>query len=236
MSATIVVDTIHHVVYDSIHIVIDSSFSPQILRDSQTFFSNSFNWLLAIFGIFLAIIAIIFGFKLYHDLKSIDQKIADVAKRTADETNKKFERQIDAQNRHSLELAVLVKDMQEKIILNWITQGRLAETQKQFYHEFMCYDFALKEVVEHYDKTFAQYGKIAIEELIKQSSALASSPRKNKIIEEVISKINAFEKRLLNTPLDKDPNNVDDEKIYILSILSLCGSAKGAFERMIEEQ
>lgn len=244
MNTTAVIDTVHHIVYDTVHtasfdtvhILMDSSITVQALKSSQEFYSNSFTWLLAIFGIFLTIIAIIFGFKLYHDLKSINKKIADVAKRTADETNKKFEQQIDAQNRHSLKLAALVKDMQEKIILNWITQGRLAETQKQFYHEFMCYDFALKEVVDHYDKTFAQYGKIAIEELIKQSSALASSPMKNKIIEEVLSKIKSFEQNLLNTPLDKDPNNAGDEKIYILSILSLCTSAKTTFERMIEEQ
>lgn len=252
MSTTTVIDTIHHVFYDTVHTVaydtlrtvsfdtvkvaLDSNYSVQILHEAQQFYSTSFNWLLAIFGAFLTIIAIIFGFKLYHDLKSIDEKIADVAKRTADGMNKKFEQQFDAQNRQSLELSALVKDMQEKIILNWITQGRLAETQKQFYHEFMCYDFALKEIVDHFDKTFAQYGKLAIEKLVEKVAALKDSSRKNKVFESVLSKIKSFEQCLLNAPLDKDSSKAEDERIYILSILSLCTSAKSTFEQMIEER
>ena len=122
----------HCISFDTVRVVLDSVFTIDLLNKSQEFYSNSFNWLLAIFGVFLTIIAIIFGFKLYHDLNSIDEKIADVAQKTTDEMNQRFEQQLEQQRTRSIELATLVKDMQEKIILNWITQARLAETQKQF--------------------------------------------------------------------------------------------------------
>lgn len=223
----------HCISFDTVRVVLDSVFTIDLLNKSQEFYSNSFNWLLAIFGAFLTIIAIIFGFKLYHDLNSIDEKIADVAQKTTDEMNQRFEQQLEQQRTRSIELATLVKDMQEKIILNWITQARLAETQKQFYHEFMCYDFALKEVVDHFDKTFAQYGKIALEKLLEKVSALDGSTRKAKILEEIISKIKAFEQRLMNMPFDKNSDKAKDEEFYVLSILSLCSTVRSSFSGMI---
>ncbi len=239
---TVIYDTVHTVsfdtvrTFDTVKVQLDSNYSVQILHDAQQFYADSFNWLLTIFGIFLTIIAIIFSFKLYHDIKAIDKKIEETAQKTADKEKEKFEPQIEEQKKRSIELAALVKDMQEKIILNWITQGRLAETQQQFYHEFMCYDFALKEIVDHFDKTFAQYGKIAIENLLKKASALNGSTKKNKIFEEVVSKIKSFEQHLTNLSFDKDPVKAKDEEVYVLSLLSLCSSAKSSFNEMIESQ
>lgn len=233
---TSVFDTVHTVSYDTVKVVLDSTFTIDLLNKSQEFYSNSFNWLLGIFGVFLAVIAVIFGFKLYHDLKSVNNKIKDVARKTADEAIQEFEPKFEQLRKFSTELSALVKDMQEKIILNWITQGQLAEKQEQYYHEFMCYDFALKEIVDHFDKTFAQYGKISIEKLLEKASAINASARKNKIFEEVVSKIKLFEKHLTNLSFDKDPVKAKDEEVYVSSILSLCSSVRSYFNEMIETQ
>lgn len=233
---TSVFDTVHSVSYDTVKVVLDSTFTIDLLNKSQEFYSNSFNWLLGIFGVFLAVIAVIFGFKLYHDLKSVNKKIKDVARKTADEAIQEFEPKFEQLRKFSTELSALVKDMQEKIILNWITQGRLAEKQEQYYHEFMCYDFALKEIVDHFDKTFVEYGKISIENLLKTSSALPESSRKKTILENVVSVINSFEKCLINLKYDEDPSKYEEERVYVNEILSFCSSVRSSFNEMIETQ
>lgn len=63
MPTTTVIDTIHHVVYDTVSTVsfdtvrtiLDSSVTMQALKDSQTFYSSSFNWLLGVMAVVFAI-------------------------------------------------------------------------------------------------------------------------------------------------------------------------------------
>ena len=86
------------------------------------------------------------------------------------------------------------------------------------------------------DKTFAQYGKIAIEKLLEKVSALDGSARKTKILEEIISKIKTFEQRLMTMPFDKNPDKAKDEELYVLGILSLCSTVSSTFNGIIQSQ
>lgn len=52
---TIVYDTIHTVSFDTVKVILDSSFTPQVLRDSQTFYSNYFIALITVAGIAAAV-------------------------------------------------------------------------------------------------------------------------------------------------------------------------------------
>lgn len=75
MPTTTVIDTIHHVIYDTVHtsvfdtvhtvtfdtvrVVLDSSFTPQVLRDSQAFYSWAFMAIVAIIGLGSGILAFV---------------------------------------------------------------------------------------------------------------------------------------------------------------------------------
>ena len=103
MNITTVIDTIQHaVVYDTIHVVIDSSFAPQILRDSQEFYSSSFNHLLAVAGVVATIFALVMTLawnkKVNAEVQKIRSKINDEVKHVSemayDESKKVFEQNV----------------------------------------------------------------------------------------------------------------------------------------------
>ena len=282
MPTTTVIDTVHHVIYDTVHTVsfdtvytvkvatakirLDSTFTIDLLNKAQNFYSDSFSDLLMVFTIFIAIIAIIVGYKFYNDNALLKRTIKDTVEETKNTFNDTFEEQrqqmttltsfvkdtqvnfqktaedmqnrfresFDEQNKETARLSMLVKEIHEQGILNWLTQARLAKTQNQNFHSFMCYDYALDAVVKHYDKTFVQYGRIALEELRKNIAVLNTSPNKGKIIQSILEKIESFKNNLINTNYDSDKSMADKEKAYVNDSLNLSTSVKLLFEQELK--
>ena len=56
---TSVFDTVHTVSYDTVRVVLDSSFTPQLLRDSQEFYSWAFMAIVAVIGLGSGILAFV---------------------------------------------------------------------------------------------------------------------------------------------------------------------------------
>ena len=123
-------------------------------------------------------------------------------------------------------LSALVKELHEQEILNWLTQARLAKTQKQKFHSFMCFDYALASVVNHYDKTFVQYGRIALEEIRDNVSALNGSLNKVKILRLILERIEKFKDCLFKTNYSEDEEMASKEKAYVEDSLNLCTTVK----------
>ena len=107
---TIVYDTIHTVSFDTVKVILDSSFTPQVLRDSQAFYSNSFNSLLVVFSVFAAIYilvaTIIWGKKVKLELDKLKKEFNSIADKAANKATEqaalKFEQSIEKQ-RHELD-------------------------------------------------------------------------------------------------------------------------------------
>lgn len=270
---TSVYDTIHSVsfdtvrTFDTVRVQLDSVFTIDLLNKAQNFYSDSFSDLQMVFTIFIAIIAIIVGYKFFNDNALLKRTIKDTVEetkntfnetfeeqrqqmskltsfvkdtqtsfqKTADDMKTRFKESFDKQTNETARLLMLVKEIHEQGILNWITQARLAKTQNQDFHSFMCYDYALDAVVKHYDKTFVQYGRIALEELGKNISVLNTSANKVKIIQSILEKIENFKNCLLNTNYDSDKNMADKEKTYVNDSLSLITSMKLLFEHELKE-
>ncbi len=154
--------------------------------------------------------------------------------KTAENMQTRFKESFDEQNKETARLSILVKEIHEQGVLNWLTQARLAKSQNQNFHSFMCYDYALDAVVKHYDKTFVQYGRIALEELRKNIAVLNTSPNKGKIIQSILEKIESFKNCLLNTNYDSDKSMADKEKAYVNDSLGLITSIKLLFEQELK--
>ncbi len=299
-----VFDTVHTAVFsDTIHTVkvvtakvkLDSTYTIDLLNKAQQFYSDSFGDLMTVFTIFIAIIAVIVGYKFYNDNAVLKRTIKDTAQETAAETENKFNAVIEKQSKEmerlndfveetkqnfqktidemqvqfkksfdeqnekttqlmkfvqetkenfkknaeeqdkgTAHLAMLVKEIHEQGILNWLTQARLAKKQKQDFHSFMCYDYALDAVVKHYDKTFVQYGRIALEELRDNIASISLSSNKEKIIQSILEKIESFKNNLLNTNYDSDKNMAEKEKAYVIDSLNLSTSVKLLFEQELK--
>ncbi len=235
-----VYDTVHTVVYDTVHtvsfdtvrafdtvkVMLDSVFTIDLLNKSQEFYSNSFSDLLMVFTIFIAVVGIIVGYKIVNDILLIKRTIKKTAEKTAEETERRFKNNIDKQNQEMTRLSALVKELHEQEILNWLTQARLAKTQKQKLHSFMCFDYALASVVNHYDKTFVQYGRIALEEIRDNVSALNGSLNKVKILRLILERIEKFKDCLFKTNYSEDEEMASKEKAYVEDSLNLCTTVK----------
>lgn len=292
----VVSDTIHNVIVnDTVRTFMDSSVTLQAIKDSQQFYSDKFGDLMMAFTIFIAIIAVIVGYKFYNDDAVLKRTIKDTAQETAAETENKFnaviekqskemerlndfveetkqnfqktidemqvqfkksfdeqnekttqlmkfvqetkenfKKNAEEQDKETARLAMLVKENHEQEILNWITQARLAKMQKQNFHSFMCNDYALSAVVKHYDKTFVQYGRIALEELRDNIASISVSSNKEKIIQSILEKIESFKNCLLNTNYDSDKSMADKEKVYVNDSLGLITSIKLLFEQELK--
>ena len=90
---TVVYDTVHTVSFDTVHVLMDSSITIQALKDSQTFYSNSFYWLLGVAGIAAAIIILV-ATKMW-DRKvelEVDKLKKDCEKISAETVNKALEK------------------------------------------------------------------------------------------------------------------------------------------------
>ena len=99
---TSVFDTVHTVSYDTVHVLMDSSITVQALKDSQTFYSNSFNYLLAVAGVVATIFALVMTLawnkKVNAEVQKIRSKINDEVKHVSEmaygESKKVFEQNV----------------------------------------------------------------------------------------------------------------------------------------------
>lgn len=113
---TVVYDTVHTVVFDTVKVVLDSSFTPQVLRDSQTFYSWAFAVLVAVIGLGTGILAFVLN-RLWDKKVTIavdqlkqefaqiaDDKAERAAQKAADFAKAKFEKSFAELKAESLNL------------------------------------------------------------------------------------------------------------------------------------
>lgn len=109
---TVVFDTVHSVSYDTVKVVLDSQFTVQVLRDSQTFYQDSFNNLLMLVSLALAFVSAILTLlsfaKSNYDSKKLrkdfDSRSSEVAKeesaKIALEAKNEFNEALKEQKKH----------------------------------------------------------------------------------------------------------------------------------------
>lgn len=104
---TIVYDTIHTVSFDTVKVILDSSFTPQVLRDSQAFYTSSFNNLLVVFSVFAAIYilvaTIIWGKKVKLELDKLKKEFNSIADSAAQKAANKATEQAALKIEQSIE-------------------------------------------------------------------------------------------------------------------------------------
>ena len=151
MTTTTVFDTVYHVVYDTIHtsvfdtihtvsfdtvkVVLDSSFTPQLLRDSQAFYSWAFMAVVTIIGLGTGILAFVLNKlwdkkvdiavdKLKQDFSQIaEEKAKNAAKIAADgaansateKTKEEFKKLIEKQKENFEKMVGEQKDSLESL-------------------------------------------------------------------------------------------------------------------------
>ena len=225
----------HCMSFDTVRVVLDSTFTIDILNKSQEFYSNSFNWLLGVTTIIITAVLAFVGVKIIKDVSANKKAVQKAIDDALNKFNSSFANKMDEQQRRLNEMDSIVLKLRETGIVNWITQSRLAEFQGNAIHAFMCSDYALLDVTKFFDKTFVSYGMEAIERLMQLAYAVKQHEHKYEIIRGVIDKIQNFENCIDKIEFSSNEDIANKEKDFVNSAHHLCSVSSEKFKNLIKE-
>lgn len=236
MSTTTVIDTIHHVIYDTVHtsifdtvhtvsfdtvkVVLDSSFTPQVLRDSQAFYSGAFAALLATVAILMVVL--IFGAerlwskRVNLQIERVKKDFEAIAKNVTEEAKKDFEDKVSGISKRLNELSGDVEKVIPKLVMSYLSQAKTAGTADAFRMcsvalDLMAVNFNFN-LVPVADKVITFVRNLVVHE----AATMNEDVRK-----ELMYSIECFEASYLAYFVDKP----DDEKAEALKVIDKAKAA-----------
>lgn len=244
-----VYDTVHTVIYDTVHTVsfdtvrtfdtvkvqLDSVFTIDLLNKSQEFYSDSFAWLLAIFGVLATIAAAFVGVKILNDISIKKKAVQKAVEDALNDFDRSFADKMNEQQRRLNEVDSIVLKLRETGIVNWISQSKLAEAQGNLIHAFMCSDYALLDVTKFFDKTFIAYGMNAIERMMRLTKSVEQEPHRYEIVKSIVDKIQNFENSLDHIEFSSDEEMAKKEKDFVDSAHHLCFVSSEKFRDLFRQ-
>ena len=238
---TVVYDTVHTVSFDTIRtfdtvkVQLDSVFTIDLLNKSQEFYSDSFAWLLAIFGVLATIAAAFVGVKILNDISIKKKAVQKAVEDALNDFDRSFADKMNEQQRRLNEVDSIVLKLRETGIVNWISQSKLAEAQGNLIHAFMCSDYALLDVTKFFDKTFITYGMNAIERMMRLAKSVEEEPHRYEIVKSIVDKIQNFENSLDHIEFSSDEEIAKKEKDFVDSAHHLCFVSSEKFRDLFRQ-
>lgn len=238
---TVIYDTVHTVSFDTIRtfdtvkVQLDSVFTIDLLNKSQEFYSDSFAWLLAIFGVLATIAAAFVGVKILNDISIKKKAVQKAVEDALNDFDRSFADKMNEQQRRLNEVDSIVLKLRETGIVNWISQSKLAEAQGNLIHAFMCSDYALLDVTKFFDKTFITYGMNAIERMMRLAKSVEEEPHRYEIVKSIVDKIQNFENSLDHIEFSSDEEMAKKEKDFVDSAHHLCFVSSEKFRDLFRQ-
>lgn len=200
-----VYDTVHTVVYDTVHtvsfdtvrtfdtvkVMLDSNYSVQILHDAQQFYSESFNWLLGVFGAFITIAVAVWGIRLYFENKKIKKIAKKASKRAAQKVKAEFDERFEKQEKFVNGLKTTTRDLRESVIVGLFAQARLASYDNRMRLSLFC--LALSEVSLHFEKSFIKHIVAAVAFISEIWVATSKQFDVSVILRGIVTHLNSLE-------------------------------------------
>lgn len=182
---TVAYDTVHTTVFDTVRVVLDSSFTPQLLRDSQAFYSSAFGDLLTVFvwisGIFTFAVSVVFAYKIYVEKTAIKKAVKE-ANEKADE---EIEKRLDALSKN-------IFNLRESVYTSFFAQAK--QSEYDFKARVSLLTIILSDISLHFDKVFLVQAFTAIEILSEIIETAVNMGTPEKIIHAILTYVEAIEK------------------------------------------
>lgn len=200
-----VYDTVHTVVYDTVHTVsfdtlrtfdtvkvqLDSVFTIDLLNKSQEFYSNSFNWLLGVFGTFITIAVAVWGIRLYLENKKIKKIAKKASERAAQKVKAEFDERFEKQEKFVNGLKTTTSDLRESVIVGLFAQARLASYDNRMRLSLFC--LALSEVSLHFEKSFIKHIVAAVVFISEIWAATSKQFDVSVVLRGIVTHLNSLE-------------------------------------------
>lgn len=226
---TSVFDTVHTVSFDTVHsLVYDSAaVTLQALRDSQQFYSEKFGALLTVFTIFVAIIAVIVGYKFYLDRKGLSNEIAKATEKVKAEFDTRFKNQQKFVN----ELRSMTADLRESVIASIFTQAKMAEHDNKT--RLFLFRLVLTEICLHFDKSFLNHTLEAVTMIsaVWESALEQGSPKNG--IPVLIDVLKSVETLVTGCKLDENESVARTEREQIQKILTASSNLRTSLNAFV---
>ena len=223
---TIVYDTIHTVSFDTVKVILDSSFTPQVLRDSQAFYSGAFAALLATVAILMVVL--IFGAErlwsksVNLQIERLKKDFETIAKKVTDDAKKDFEDKVSGISKRLNELSGDVEKVIPKFVMSYLSQAKTAGTADAFRMcsvalDLMAVNFNFN-LVPIADKVITFVRNLVVHE----AATMNEDVRK-----ELMYSIECFEASYLAFFVDKP----DDEKAEALKVIDKAKAAVSILDK-----
>lgn len=221
MPTTTVIDTIHHAfVYDTIHVVIDSSFTPQILRDAQAFYSNSFNWLLGVAGlgvtVFVFVMTLAWNKRLDSEVEKLrsrmDDEVKHVSEMAYNESKKVFEQNVSGLESQLQTMTSKIDSIWSNYVKTFVHQASIAKDAEDCLR--FC-SFAFKAINCNFNPSLLNETSIMVT-IIESRFLDFERPNLNPYLcKSLVNQIEIFESYFMKYFVDKSPEEKEKATNFI---------------------
>lgn len=217
---TIVYDTIHTVSFDTVKVILDSSFTPQVLRDSQAFYSWAFMAIVAIITVFM--VFLIFGAErlwsknVNLQLERLKKDFEAVLKEMNSAAKKDIEDKVSGIGKRLNELSGDVERVIPKLVMSYLSQAKTAGTADAFRMCSVAFDLMAvnfgSSLVPVADKVVTFTRNLVAHEAVTMNADVRK---------ELMYSIECFEASYMAFFVDKS----DEEKADSLKVIALAKAA-----------
>lgn len=223
---TIVYDTIHTVSFDTVKVVLDSSFTPQVLRDSQAFYSWAFMAIVAIITVFM--VFLIFGAErlwsknVNLQLERLKKDFETVLKEMNSAAKKDIEDKVSGIGKRLNELSGDVERVIPKLVMSYLSQAKTAGTADAFR---MC-SVALDLMAINFNFNLVPVADKVIT-FVRNLVVHDAATMNEDVRKELMYSIECFEASYLAYFVDKP----DDEKAEALKVIDKAKAAVSILDK-----
>ena len=223
---TSVFDTVHTVSFDTVKVVLDSSFTPQVLRDSQAFYSWAFMAIVAIITVFM--VFLIFGAErlwsksVNLQIERLKKDFETIAKKVTDDAKKDFEDKVSGISKRLNELSGDVEKVIPKLVMSYLSQAKTAGTADAFR---MC-SVALDLMAINFNFNLVPVADKVIN-FVRNLVVHDAATMNEDVRKELMYSIECFEASYLAYFVDKP----DDEKAEALKVIDKAKAAVSILDK-----
>ena len=210
----------HCISFDTVKVVLDSSFTPQVLRDSQAFCSSAFNFILVVIGIIVAIfvlaMTIAWNKRFDAEVAKIQNKASESVKIISDnsfkESKEEFDRKVYDLNDRLKKASSNIENLLSRIVLNYLLQAKSTEDVNDCLRYCI---FAIESISSNFSEKLFTESDILVTLLEKKFLGIKYIELNSFLAKTIVEKLEIFESYYFEYYVDKSPEEKEKASNFV---------------------
>lgn len=231
MSTTTVIDTVHHIVYDTVHTVsfdtvkvrLDSVFTIDLLNKSQEFYSNSFNNLLVVVTVLIALFVLAMTLAWNKRLDSeveklrnrMDEEVKHISDKAYDESKKVFEQNVSDLSNRLKSMTSKTDSLWSNFVKLYVLQASQAKDDNDCLRSCL---FAFKAINSNFNPSLLHESGLLVVILETRFLDFDRPELNSNLCKNLIEQIEVFESYFFEYFVDKSPEEKEKATSFISRI------------------